>query len=79
MAKTPALKPPSVDSINLVLQAASSAPLQNMQHAAALGKALAEVEGFFKAMLEPQASGGRASGSTPQASATAAGNPSAQG
>lgn len=77
MAKAPTIKPPSLDDINLVLQAASTAPLHNLKHAAALDKALTEVERFFRALHEPQ-SKGSGGGSRPQASAKGAGSSSDQ-
>jgi hypothetical protein len=76
--KAPVITPPSQQTIELVLNTAANAPLQNLQHAAQVDKALTEVTAFFRALLGPQASGGR-SGGTPQASEIEAGKPSAQG
>lgn len=64
--KTSAIKQPSREAVQLVLNQAASAPLQNLQHAAAVDKALNEVAAFFNALM-PQANGGRAE--NPQASA----------
>lgn len=69
------LAPPSVQSIELVLNQASKASLQNMDHAKAVDTALNEVAAFFRALLAPQTSEGRAS---PTAPATDAGKPSSQ-
>lgn len=45
---------PSIQDINLVLQQAASAPLQNLQHASAVSAALQKVEAHFKALNEPK-------------------------
>ncbi len=54
LAVTEAVKP-SVEDINLVLQAAASAPLQNMKHAQALNQALVSLENHFTALHAPAA------------------------
>lgn len=74
------LAPPSQQALQLVMQQAASAPLQNMQHAAQVNKALEEVATFFRALLGPQSTserGAASSGSSsvkPQASDNAGGN-----
>lgn len=68
--KKAALIPPSQQSMQLVMQQAASAPLQNMQHAAAVHKAINEVSAFFQQLMAPQ--------SVPQASARGPGNSSVQ-
>ncbi len=63
MAKPPPLKPPSIESINMVLQAASEA-LRPVRESRQLEAAMLEVQGFFQVLLKPQASanaGGSAS------------------
>jgi hypothetical protein len=60
---------PSGRSIEMVLTQAANAPLQNMQHAAAVDAALKEVTAYFRALLQPSES---------QASARAGGSASDQ-
>jgi hypothetical protein len=53
--KKPALKVPSPESVNAVLQAAANCPLRSLHDADALRKAILEVQAFFQALLKPQA------------------------
>lgn len=52
--KTPSLTPPSQQSIQLVLATATNAPLQNLQHAAAVQNAINEVASFFQQLMAPK-------------------------
>lgn len=69
--KKSALTPPSPQAIQLLVQQAASAPLQNMQHAVAVQQAINEVSAFFRQL---QAAGS----SKPQASASSGGSSSVQ-
>ncbi len=51
--KQSTLKPPSQQVIELVLNHAASAPLQNLNHAKAVDAALNEVAAFFRALYSP--------------------------
>ncbi len=75
--KSPALAPPSVQSIDIILQQAANAPLQNLQHAAAVDKALQEVAAFFRALLQIKSQDTGAA-SNPQALASAEGSSKSQ-
>lgn len=69
MAKKP-LSPPSIQSIQLVLQAAESAPRPNGPVSRQLDQAVMEVDRFFQALLKPQAQTSDSGSTTPQASAS---------
>lgn len=60
------LKPPSVQSINIVLQAADMAPRANGESSRALDAAINEVSAFFQSLLKPQASANAGGNSSDQ-------------
>ncbi len=69
----PALKAPNPEAVKLILEQAARAPLQNMDHAAAVDKAHLELRMFFQQLYADQI---KDSGppSNPAASANAAGS-----
>ena len=69
--KKSVLTPPSPQAVQLLIQQAASAPLQNMQHAVAVQQAINEISAFFRQL---QAAGS----SKPQASASSGGSSSDQ-
>ena len=67
------LKAPSQQSVQLLFDQVSAAPLQNMQHAAAVDKAMREMQEFFQQLYANQISPLPVA-STPQADAKPGGN-----
>lgn len=65
----PKIKAPSVQSINLVLQAADSAPRPNGPLSRDLDKAIQELGTFFQGLLAPQSKSQAGAASIPQADA----------
>ncbi len=74
MAKPPALKPPSMQSIDLVIQNAYNCPQASCHAAQQTIAAINEVSAFFRELLQI-----KSQPVMPQAAATDAGKPSAQG
>ena len=71
--KSPSLTPPSIQSINLVLQAADAAPRPNGPTSRQVDAAVMELQKFFEQLLAPQIKSQTGSGDSPQASASGAG------
>lgn len=72
--KSQPLKAPSQQALQLVLDQAANAPLQNMQHAIAVDRALNEVRAFFDALNPDQSKSSPGVSGSPQASANSGGN-----
>ncbi len=72
--KQPALKPPSQQSIETVLQAADSAPRRNGPESRQVDAAVNEVAAFFRELLQI-----KSQGVMPQATAIDDGKPVDQG
>jgi hypothetical protein len=72
--KKPQLKAPSQQSVQLLFDQVNAAPLQNMQHAAAVDKAMRELQAFFTQLYAGQIKDSASVNGIPQASASAGGN-----